>query len=82
MPWSSRIITERLKLYVRCHLKFIQWKCYLLKPIIHPQKKNSLFKFECNHGGESRDLNDRVGGIRTKHVNKLITLFLIPNRFS
>ena len=33
------------------------------------------------HGGESRDLNDRVhgirAGIRTKQVNKLIILFLI-----
>ena len=38
------------------------------------------------HGGESRDL--KIGftefraGIRTKQVNKLIILFLIPNRFS
>ena len=34
-------------------------------------------------GGESPDLNDRVhgigAGIRTNQVNKLITLFLIPN---
>ena len=39
-----------------------------------------------NHGGESRDLNDRVHGISCrysdKNVNKLITLFLLPNRFS
>ena len=43
------------------------------------------------HGGESRDLNDRVhvigftefcAGIWTKQVNKLKTLFLIPIRFS
>ena len=41
---------------------------------------------EKDHGGESRDLNDRVHGISCrysdKQVNKLITLFLIPNRFS
>ena len=38
-------------------------------------------------GGESRDLNDRVHGNSCrysdkKQVNKLITLFLTPNRFS
>ena len=43
-----------------------------------------LFMELHEHGGESRDLNDREfrAGIQTKQVNKIITLFLIPNRFS
>ena len=44
-----------------------------------------LFMELHEHDGESRDLNDREfrAGIQTKkQVNKFITLFLIPNRFS
>ena len=43
-----------------------------------------LFMELHEHGGESRDLNDREfrAGIQTKQVNKFITLFLIPNWFS
>ena len=43
-----------------------------------------LFMELHEHGGESHDLNDWEfrAGIQTKQVNKFITLFLIPNRFS
>ena len=57
-------------------------------PMNPPLRCSCLYTFcsskgEKEHGRESRYMNDRVHGIscgiRTKQVNKLIALFLIPN---
>ena len=76
--------TQQEKLGIWVHFEGKQL-CYFQFCLLSQQSSEEMnFPLGINHGGESLDLNDRVHRISCRYSDKtkLITLFLIPNRFS